>query len=63
MVNLVETLFAVCIVSLVIAGLAHVQSRSGPERAAKYLIRRQRFLGLGIASGIVAGILELALRF
>jgi hypothetical protein len=62
MVNLVETLIGICIASLLIAGLAWVQSRSGGEREAKYRTRMRRFLILAAITGIAGAVGEILLR-
>jgi hypothetical protein len=64
MVNLVETLFGITIGAMLIAGLAYVQSRSGPERAPRYQTRMRRALAVAAISGAlaVAGEIVLQLR-
>lgn len=62
MVNLVETLFVIAIISALIAGLAYIQSRSGGEREVRYRTRMRRFLRLAIATGVMAIVGEVLIR-
>jgi hypothetical protein len=62
MINFIETLFGITIASLVIAGIAYVQSRSGGERALRYRERMQRMLIIAGVCGVLAGVLEIVVR-
>jgi hypothetical protein len=62
MVNFVEMLFGVAIGATLIAVLAFIQSKSGPERAVKYTMRMKSALTVAGAFLLLAIIGEIYLR-
>ena len=54
MVNFLEGLYVVTALSLLVAGLAFVQSRGGGERAERYGRRMRTALGVAIVAGTAA---------
>ena len=62
MVNFVETLFGVAIGATLIAVLAFIQSKSGPERAPKYRARMKSALTVAGAFLLLAIIGEIYLQ-
>lgn len=62
MVNLVETLFGIAILTAIIAAIAFVQSKNPGEKAPMYRARMRRFFAIAGITLVLALVGEVLLR-